>query len=325
MNGQVGIIGASGYTGHELTKILDRHAKVELSVLNSRTYAGISVSDIYPGFEGDLKFTDYSVEQMNSMELDVVFLCLPHTRSIEYASSLKTRVIDLSADYRFNDIKLYEKAYHVHHPDQANAAKAVYGLPEFFREQIKKADIIGNPGCYPTACLLAGLPIQKFASHLLFDCVSGYSGAGKNSVFSRDPDLLKENFIAYSLTNHRHRPEIEQFIPKKIGFTPHVINAFRGMMCTAHILLDKGVDALDIKAIFRKQYKNEPFVSVCANVPDIRKAQGTNHCYLGGFEIDDTGRLVVISVIDNLLKGACGQAVQNMNLLLGFPETEGLL
>lgn len=330
MKKQVGIIGASGYTGYELTKILLGHKKVELSMLNSKTYAGSSVSALYPGFEGDLKFTAHSVEQINDMCLDAVFLCLPHTVSAEYAGSIKAKIIDLSADHRFKDIESYEQIYAVQHPYPENAAKAVYGLPEFFREQIKKAELIANPGCYATACLLPGLPLKGFASRMIFDCVSGYSGAGKNSAFSRDPDILNENFIAYSLINHRHKPEIEQFMGKKIGFTPHVINAFKGMMCTAHILLEDNADAIfddkaDAKKIFLKQYKKEPFVSVCDDIPDIRKVQGTNQCLIGGFETDDTGRLVVISVIDNLLKGACGQAVQNMNLLFGFPETKGLM
>lgn len=323
---QVGIIGASGYTGYELIKLLKKHPGVEVKVLNSQSYAGKKIKELYKEFDSEEEFTNYSVDEINSMKLDCVFLALPHTKATEYAPKLKCKkIIDLSADYRFKKVNDYEKIYQVTHLDNEGNKKAVFGLPELLKEKIKKAKIIANPGCYATCCILAALPVQKLAKYIVFDCKSGWSGAGKESAYAKDPLIIKENIVAYKLTNHRHKPEIEQFIKTKLSFTPHVVDAFQGMMCTAHLLLKKAANKEEIIKKFEDYYKDQPFVKIIKDkIPEVKDVVGTNYCHIGGFEIDENNQLVIISVIDNLIKGASGQAVQNMNLILGFDETEGL-
>jgi len=321
----VGIIGASGYTGLELIKLIKKHPKLGLKVINSKSYAAKKVKDLYPDFNGEESFTNYTINEINKMKLDCIFLAVPHTKAFELVKKLKCKkIIDLSADYRFKNIKDYEKIYKVRHLD--NKTKAVYGLPELFKNKIRKAKLIANPGCYATVMLLSALPIQKLAKYIVFDCKSGYSGAGKSSIFAEDPSTIKDNIVAYKLASHRHKQEIEQFIKTKISFTPHVIGAFRGIMCTAHILLKKEIKKQEIIKLFEDYYKKEPFVKIIKNkIPELKDIQKTNYCHIGGFEMDDNNQLVIVAVIDNLLKGASGQAIQNMNLMFGFDEMEGLI
>jgi len=318
---KAGIIGASGYAGYELIKILKKHPKADLAILNSRTYAGKTVKSVYKDFkDSKLKFTNASLNDIN--KLDIVFLAVPNTVAMSLVPKLKCKVIDLGADYRFKDAKVYEKVYKAKHKD--NKTKSVYGLPELFKEKIKKAKVIGNPGCYATASILAALPIQKHCKYIIFDCKSGYSGAGIKKSYVTDPKNYINNIIPYKLINHRHKSEIEQFIKTKISFTPHVLPLFRGLMCTMHVILNKNISSNKIKAIYKNYYKNQPFVKIVDKTPELHDTQNNNYCYIGGFEIDDNNQLVVVSTIDNLLKGASGQAVQNMNLMFGFEEKEGL-
>ena len=243
---------------------------------------------------------------------------------METVPELKCKVVDLSADYRFKKTEIYEKVYEAKHIDKKT--KAVYGLPELFKEKIKKSAIVANPGCYATCCALAALPVQKLAKYIVFDCKSGWSGAGKESEYAKNPGIIKENLVAYKLTNHRHKPEIDQFIKAKSSFTPHVIDAFQGMMATTHVLLKKTISRNDIVKMYEDFYKGQPFVKIVRDkIPEIKDVAKTNYCHIGGFEIDENNQLVIVSVIDNLLKGASGQAVQNMNLMLGFDEKEGLV
>lgn len=303
---KAGIIGASGYTGYELIKILGRHKFVDLIFLNSQSHKGQTVKSVYNDFwDNKIEFTDVDMNKINKSDADVVFTALPSKESIEVVLKLKTKVIDLSADYRFSDI-------------------AVYGLPELFKNKIKNAKIVANPGCYATASLLAALPIQKFADYIVFDCKSGYSGAGIKPTYVNQKENYTDNIIPYNITKHRHKYEIGQFIKTKLSFTPHVIPTFRGLMCTMHALLKKKFSAKKIREIYKDFYKNKPFVKVMDKIPELHTVQNTNYCCLGGFEIDENSQLVVISVIDNLLKGASGQAVQNMNIMFGFDEREGL-
>ncbi|MFH1641333.1 MAG: N-acetyl-gamma-glutamyl-phosphate reductase [Nanoarchaeota archaeon] len=319
---RAGIIGASGITGYELTKLLKKHSDVELRLLNSASCEGKKVKDEYPEFEDDeLTYNHLTEVQINGLGLDVIFLCVPHTKAMVLVPWLKMKVIDLSADYRFKDAKEFEEVYGVAHKDQGT--KAVYGLPELFKEKIKKAKVVANPGCYATACILASYPLQKLAKYIVFDCKSGYSGAGKNSVYAKDPRIIKDNIQAYKLTNHRHKYEVNQFIKAKISFTPHVLDTYQGIMCTAHILLKKNQDAEEIKNLFKTFYFDHPFVEIVDNIPDLHDIQKTNKCLIGGFEIDENNQLVIVSVLDNLIKGAVGQAVQNMNLMFGIDETTG--
>ena len=305
-------------------KILTKHPKVELKVLHSESNAGKRVKELYPDYAGDEVYAHYTVPGINAMHLDCVFLAVPNTKAFGYVEKLHCKhIVDLSADFRFAKTKTYESVYGAKFPGTKNPA--VYGLPELNQKKIQKAKIIANPGCYATACLLASLPIQKFAKYIVFDCISGWSGAGKESAYAKDPSLLKENVIAYKLTSHRHRPEIEQFLKTKISFTPHVFEGFRGIMCTAHILLKKKITKEKIVGMFEGFYKQQPFVKiVLEKIPEIMDVQKTNFCHIGGFEIDTNNQLVVVSVLDNLIKGAAGQAVQNMNLMMGFGEVGGL-
>ena len=318
---QVGIIGASGYTGYELIKILKKHPKVKLAILNSGSSAGQFVKSCYPDFwDSDLKFTNASMDEIN--KLDAVFLAVPHMAAMDIVPKLKCRIIDLSADYRFGNPENYKKAYGTEHKDKKT--KAVYGLPELFCEDIKKVKLIANPGCYATGMILSSYPIQKLADYIVFDCKSGWSGAGKTSAYAKDPSLIKDNLIAYKLTSHRHKYEVEQFIKTKLSFTPHVFDTFQGMMITSHILLKKNEKPEEIKKKYIEFYKNCPFVEISEKIPDVHSVQKTNKIIIGGFEIDENNQLVIVAVLDNLLKGASGQAVQNMNLMFGFEETEGL-
>ncbi|MFH2027608.1 MAG: N-acetyl-gamma-glutamyl-phosphate reductase [Nanoarchaeota archaeon] len=322
---RIGIIGASGITGYELTKILGKHNDVQIKLLNSASCEGKKVKDVFPDMEGNVRDETYhnlSDVKINGLGIDVVFLCVPHTKAMSLVPWLKSKVIDLSADYRFKDPEEFEKVYNVEHVDKKT--KAVYGLPELFKEKIKKARVVANPGCYATSCILAAYPIQKNAKYIVYDCKSGYSGAGKNSKYMKDPDVIKDNIEAYKLTKHRHKYEVNQFIKTKISFTPHVIDTYQGIMCTAHILLKKHQDPEEIKNLYKTFYHDKPFVKVVDNIPDLHTVQKTNMCYIGGFEVDENNQLVIVAVLDNLIKGAVGQAVQNMNIMFNIDETEGL-
>ncbi|HLD87411.1 MAG TPA: N-acetyl-gamma-glutamyl-phosphate reductase [Candidatus Nanoarchaeia archaeon] len=317
----VGIIGASGFTGYELIKILEKHPSVELKIANSSTYAQMHVKSVYPAYKGNVHFTNFSIDAINAMGLDVVFLAVPHGVAPSLVSQLKAKVVDLSPEYRFHDKSLFEKAYGT---KMDSSRKSIYGLPEVCKEQIKKSKLIGNPGCYATGMILSSLPIQKKASYIIFDCKSGWSGAGKESVFAKDKNLLTDNLIAYKLTKHRHKYEVMQFITTPLSFTPHVFDTYQGMMITSHFLLKGKGDPKSITELYRNFYKGCPFVEVVSETPQIRDVQGTNKIMIGGFEIDENNQLVVVAVLDNLIKGASGQAVQNMNIMLGLKETEGL-
>ena len=321
---KAGIVGASGYTGYELIKILSRHKSVDLIFLNSKSHDGQAVKSVYNDFwNNELKFTSLSLDEINKNKPAVVFTALPSKESIDIVSKLKSKVIDLSADFRFSNPKVYEKIYGVRNDSKI---KVVYGLPELFRNKIKTAKVVANPGCYATACLIAALPIQKLASNIIFDCKSGYSGAGIKPTYVNQPENYGDNIIAYNIAKHRHKYEIEQFIKTKLSFTPHVIPVFRGLMCTMHVILKKKGNPEKIKKFYKDFYRKEPFVKIMEDkLPELHDVQNNNYCCLGGFEIDENNQLVVISVIDNLLKGASGQAVQNMNIMFGLEETEGLL
>lgn len=445
MKKHIGIIGASGYTGFELIKLLDKRSELELVALNSESSAGKKVSELYPEYKGKLTFTNYTLDEINKLKPDLTFLCMGEGYAKDAVKKLKCKVIDLSRDLRLSD-------------------EAVYGLPELFRDKIRKAQVVSNPGCYATACILAALPLAKenMINRIIFDCKSGYSGAGRTPSYLNDPENYTDNVIPYKITQHQHMAEINKciryFSPKdifystpssgidysefpeikawlnkgmadkyngfseiekyrtlsfgdicrqleneeikfllnhididtiatvlwvtspgikkklfgnmpkeiedkvkakidsmepvkvsvmedaqermvksalkladedkiklfsaKVSFTPHVISAFRGLMSTAHVMLKFYGKWRQIYTDF---YKTEPFVKIVDKLPELHDVQNTNYCHIGGFEIDDTGQLVIISALDNLLKGASGQAVQNMNLMLGFEETEGLI
>jgi N-acetyl-gamma-glutamyl-phosphate reductase len=316
-----GIIGAAGYTGYELIKLLHNHPNVDLTTLNSRTYAGKKVSSVYIDFmDKNLEYTDIGLKKLN--QLDVVFLAVPNGNSMKIVPKLDCKIIDLSADYRFKDYHVYENIYKSKHLDPEK--NAVYGLPELNKKKIKSARLVANPGCYATACILAALPIQKKSENIIFDCKSGYSGAGINKSYVNDPKNFTNNLIPYNLTKHRHKFEIEQFISSKVSFTPHVLPIFRGLMCTMHHISSDYSNSEKVKKEYIDYYRDCRFVRIADDIPELHDVQNNNNCSIGGFEIDDNNQSVIISVIDNLLKGASGQAVQNMNLMFKFDESAGL-
>lgn len=325
MKKKIGIIGASGYTGYELIKILKNHPQVQVEVLNSRSFAGKKVSSLYNDFKGEETYTGFSYEEINSLGLDLVFLALPHLHAMDAVEKLDPgiKIIDLSADHRFKDPAIYEQVYG---KQMKNTDKNwVYGLPELFKKEIKSAQFLANPGCYATGSILAAYPVQDMAERVIMDCSSGWSGAGRNSIYAKNPDVIKDNLIAYNLVKHRHKYEIQQFIKPKLSFTPHVFDTFQGMMCTAHIILKGEHEPDEIKKLYESFYKDSLFVRIKNDTPQVSDTQLSNYCDIGGFEIDESGQLVVVSTLDNLWKGASGQAVQNMNLMLGFDEAAGLV
>lgn len=294
---KIGLVGASGYVGYNLMKILLKQTEVELKIATSNTYKGKKIKEIFKDLDSDLTFTKISTGKLNSM--DIVFLAVPHTKAKTIAKELTCKIIDMTKDHRTTD---------------------TYGLPEIFKEDIKKSTLIANPGCYATACILATYPIKDRIKYIVFDCISGYSGSGKNPKYD-----YEENIIAYSITDHNHIDEISKTLDLKFSFTPHVVNTFRGLMCTAHIFLkdDTKISTQDIKEKYRKFYTNTQ-TKIVDHVPCTKKVTKTPYCHIGGFEKDNNNQLVIISVIDNLMKGAASQAIENMNIMFGFKDDVSL-
>lgn len=330
----VAIIGASGYTGGELIRLLLKHENVNIKYVTSRKNDGQPVSYLHPNLEGvDLEFSN---PETRDIDADLVFSALPHGASMklvpEYLNN-GSRVIDLSGDFRFKDIKTYEKWYHMEHLHPE--LEAVFGAPEFNRELIRDADLIANPGCFVTGAILSSLPIveEELVDRIILDSKSGVSGAGVNPSGTSHYPTCSDNVKPYSITNHRHTPEIREQLRNfgshdvKISFTPHLVPVIRGIITTNHsVLLKSDVTSDDVYNLYRDYYNDEPFVKVLDdnNVPLLASVRGSNYCQIGGISVDDEDQLVVVSAIDNLVKGASGQAVQNMNIMFGFDETMGL-
>jgi N-acetyl-gamma-glutamyl-phosphate reductase len=326
----VAIVGASGYTGGELLRLLKYHPQVEVVGVTSRQYAGIPVRKVHPHLQNvDLTFENQSPADIDA---DLVFTATPHGASMKIVPELIDRglkVVDLSGDYRFDDISLYEKWYGIKH---SNPQKAVYGLPEINREKIKSSNLVANPGCFPTGAILASLPLVKegIADTIIFDSKTGISGAGiKPTDVTHFPNC-SDNVIPYAVTTHRHMPEIQEklriFGKVKVSFTPHLVPVIRGILTTVHCFPNPEIIPQELWDIYNSNYQEEPFVDVLelGEIPRLNSVRGSNHCHIGCFEIDENGRLVLVSSIDNLVKGASGQAVHNMNLMYGFPETMSL-
>ncbi len=336
----VGICGASGYTGMELLRILALHPRVEVTAATSEKSAGKKVHELFPFLSS---YAGLAFEPMDREKLldkaDLFFLALPHGASqeaVHYFFSKGKKVIDLSADYRIRDPKTYAAWYGLLHARQSTLKKSVYGLPEIYRDKIKKAALIANPGCYPTSAVLGMLPavrnrLVNLAS-IVIDSKSGTSGAGRKADLGLAFCEVNEGFKAYGLVTHRHTPEIEQEISNLAGkkvvvnFTPHLLPVDRGILTTIYAKLRKKMNTKGVLALYNRAYAKEPFVRVLAeeSLPNIKHVRGTNTCEIGVRVNDRTGTLIIVSAIDNLVKGASGQAIQNMNLMMGFDETEGL-
>ena len=350
---KVSIIGSTGYAGKELVKILIHHQEVELVHLVSSSYAGKNIAEIFPEFLNklDKKLINFDLELI-SQNSDLVFTALPHTVSMNVVPELLkkgVKVIDLSADYRIKDPAIYKEWYEKEHNQISKGllSEAVYGLPEIYLDKIKDALLAANPGCYPTSIILGIAPLLKHhfvePEGIIIDSKSGASGAGKKLSLGLHFAECNENFKAYKVVKHNHIPEVEQELSSiyfggnnnkqtqqgadiKVSFTPHLLPINRGILSTCYLNLNGSKEEEEILKIYQKFYKNAPFVRIFEppNLPEIKYVAGTNYCDIG-FTIDErVGKIKVISVIDNLLKGAAGQAVQNMNIMSGFPETEGI-
>ena len=336
---KVGIYGGSGYTGQELLRLLLGHPDAEVVATTSRRFAGVPVADVYPVFAGltDLVYMDDPPEKLADLA-DLIFLALPHGVSMEAVPAFVRsgkKVIDLSADFRLRDVTSYEQWYG-RHKAAGILGEAVYGLPELYRDQIRKARLVANPGCYPTSIILGLAPVLKSrridVESVIADSKSGVSGAG------RDPQIdslfceVDGGFKAYKVGRHRHTPEIEQELSllvgqeMKISFTPHLLPVKRGILSTIYAKLNGDLAAEEATALYQTFYKDEPFVRIrrSGQFPNLSSVVGSNYCDIGVTVDKRTGRIIIVSVIDNLIKGASGQAIQNMNLLCGFKETKGL-
>lgn len=333
---KVGVVGGTGYTGVELLRLLAAHPRATLAAITSRKDAGTAVADMFPSLRGrvSLQFTDPRESPLAGC--DAVFFATPNGVAMEQAHSLLdsgVRVIDLAADFRIKDVASWEKWYGMKHASPALIADAVYGLPEVNREKIRGARLVANPGCYPTSVQLGFLPLLEAGivdlDHLIADAKSGVSGAGRKAEL---PILFPEaadNFKAYAVPGHRHLPEITQGLAQAVGkpvrltFVPHLTPMIRGIHATLYARLTA---AADLQALYEKRYAGEPFVDVLppGAHPDTRSVRGANFCRIAVHRPQGGDMAVVLSVIDNLVKGAAGQAIQNMNIMFGLPETMGL-
>jgi N-acetyl-gamma-glutamyl-phosphate reductase len=333
---KIGIVGGTGYTGVELLRLLARHPQAELRAITSRADAGTPVSQMFPSLRGhvDLKFTHPDEAHLD--QCDVVFFATPNGIAMQQTRALLdagVKVIDLAADFRIKDIAVWEKWYGMTHACPDLVAEAVYGLPEVNRDKIKQARLVANPGCYPTAAQLGFIPLVEAGAieegSLIADCKSGVSGAGRKAEVHTLFAEAGDNFKAYGVAGHRHLPEIRQGLSlvagKQVGltFVPHLTPAIRGIHATLYGRLKKDVD---LQALFEQRYANEPFVDVmpAGSMPETRSVRGANLCRIAVHRPQGGDTVVVLSVIDNLVKGAAGQAVHNMNIMFGLPETAGL-
>jgi N-acetyl-gamma-glutamyl-phosphate reductase len=337
---RVSILGATGYSGGELIRLLLNHPAVKLHHLTSVSSVGKSIEEIHPLLRGRLshRFESLNVKKVvrNS---DVVFSCFPPTVGMKSTAQLVkagVKVIDLSADYRLPTGELFKKVYKTTHAAPALLKQAVYGLPELYRKEISASTLVANPGCYATAGILAAIPLLHNhlidPKSLILDAKSGVSGAGKKLAHNFLFGEVESNFQAYGVTSHRHQPEMETILtcvarkPSQITFTPHLVPMLRGILAVLYATLKKSTRTQDIHALYQKMYQGEPFVRVLplGQMPQTKNVNNTNYCDIGLVQDERSKRIIVISAIDNLVKGAAGQAIQNMNILFNRSEWEGL-
>lgn len=336
---KVGIVGGTGYTGVELLRILAEHPQATVSCITSRSEAGMPVSEMYPNLRGhyDLAFSEPDAKALAAC--DLVFFATPHgvaMRMVPELMAAGTRVVDLSADFRLRDLDVWAQWYGMRHESPEWAEKAVYGLPEVARDQVRQAQLVANPGCYPTAVQLGFLPLleNKLVDprRLIADAKSGASGAGRQGKIGMLHGEIGESFKAYGASGHRHLPEIRQGLVHAaadavgITFVPHLIPMIRGIEATLYAELREPADFERLQALYEARFDDEPFVDVMpfGSHPETRSVRGANHCRMALHRQEESNVVIVSSVIDNLVKGAAGQAVQNMNIMFGLEETLGL-
>ncbi len=322
----IAIVGATGYTGSELIRLLSKHKQAKVVCITSTSQAGIAIKSLYPTLDSELVLEEYSLEKMKKLKIDLVFLATPHGTSMQFASELLDngiKVIDLSADFRFGDVEAYEKKYPKHTSPEL-CKQAVYGLTEVYRKDVVKAQLIGNPGCYVTSVLLPMLPIKDKVTDIIADSKSGVSGAGVKVEDQMKQFIALADFKAYGISNHRHQIEIEYYLNAKIEFTPHLLPIDRGILSTIYFKSKSSLE--ELQSILDNFYKNEKFVAFLKDGdPKISDVAWTNKCVFKLYKGTKEGNFIMVSVIDNLTKGASGQAVQNMNVMFGFSETESLI
>ncbi|HTL70868.1 MAG TPA: N-acetyl-gamma-glutamyl-phosphate reductase [Candidatus Eisenbacteria bacterium] len=337
---KVAVVGATGYTGEELVRLLVKHPGAEIVYVSGKEDRDVKIHEIFPYLRNSLTLDCRAFSAEEAIEkCDFAFLSLPHTVSMQVAPlflKAKKKVVDVSADYRLRDEKVYEKFYKVSHKDTANLRHAVYGLPEVNREKIRSATLVANPGCYPTGSILGALPGLRRgffdASTIVIDAKSGVTGAGRKADKSLNFSEVNESFKAYKLFEHQHVPEIDQELGRaarqdlSVVFVPHLLPVNRGILSTIYVKLKKKADTASLTAAYQKFYEGEPFVNVYASgrLPELKSVAMTNFCDIGLRVNEEKKLAVIVAAIDNLGKGAAGQAVQNMNLMCGFDETAGL-
>ena len=334
---KIGIIGATGYTGSELVRILTNHPDVEITVITSESRAGELFSDVHPFLQGIADQKLVSINQIDDYELDLVFLALPHGVSMDFVKRFKNKsfkIIDLSGDFRLNTQEIYEAWYKIPHIYPEGIEKAVFGSPELYFDKIKEANLIANPGCFPTSAILGLAPLLEDnlieTDRIIIDSKTGVTGAGIKSKSVNLYSNVNDNFKAYGLKNHRHTVEIQGILDKVSGkntcvqFTPHLLPVDRGILTTIYARPTGKMDEIKLKELYTSFYAKAPFVRLRKQEPAIKDVRGTNYCDLFVTYDQRTNMVIIISVIDNLIKGAAGQAVQNMNIMFGLEQTIGL-
>ncbi len=336
---RVGIIGATGYTGSELARILVNHPEIEIAFITSESRAGEAFSAVHPAFQGILDLPLQTVEEALSVHSppELVFLALPHGVSMKYVELMQDQpfsIVDFSGDFRLSSAEVYQEWYQKPHSYLPGFEQAVYGLPELFAEQIKTAKLVANPGCFPTSAILALAPLLQAGSHrlssIIIDSKTGVTGAGIKASATTHFSNAHDNFKAYGLKSHRHTIEIQEIIGQSTAqvppvlFTPHLLPIDRGILSTIYVPTPDPSSQDQLIALYRDFYAEKPFVRICEHSPSLKEVRGSNYCNLYIDYDPRTQTILILSAIDNLVKGAAGQAVQNMNLMLGLPETQGL-
>jgi N-acetyl-gamma-glutamyl-phosphate reductase len=326
------IVNVTGYAGVELARILSRHPQVELVEVTGRSAAGQPLGSVFPHLAG----LNMTIKADLEERADVAFLALPHKAAAEAAPALLdqgVKIVDLSADFRLKSAQEFEEWYGVTHPSPGLLPQAVYGLTELYREQVAGASLVANPGCYPTSAILALAPVLQaglIEPDVIIDSKSGVAGAGRSLSLTTHYSEVNESASAYGIATHRHTPEIAQELSRQaagrvsVTFTPHLVPMTRGILSTCYAKLAREMTPGDVRQVFINSYSKEKFVRVVDQPPATKQVWGSNYCYIYPTVDQRTGRLIVVSVIDNLVKGAAGQAVQNMNVMFGLPEDSGL-
>jgi N-acetyl-gamma-glutamyl-phosphate reductase len=326
MSARVHVLGAAGFAGAETAATLERHPGLELGMISARSDVGRRLVDVAPEHRVERVLEDFDPEAVEAG--DLVCVCYPHTQSVEVVADLVdrgARVVDVGADHRLRDPALYEEWYGFTHGRPEHLEEAVYGLPEMDRSRIPGARIVANPGCFPTAAILALLPVADRVEDPVIDAATGVSGAGKGASWTVHYSRVGDNVNPYGVPRHRHTPEIEQALGMRVTFVPHLVPVDRGLLATCHArFTDEVPHPDDLRALYALRYENEPFVELVDAPPGLRAVQRTNHAQVFPHLDARTGRLVAFCAIDNLGKGAAGAAVQNLNLMAGRPEDEGL-